>query len=147
MIFEVRGGFRDSKNQQKSTKFGSVELREAKHEVKTGQGRLRKRKMWQKRAEFKSFSNFWASLSQLGGTRMALKQSLTWIQDGFSSHYLTRLDIRQTDDGGFRGSAMPPTPRRRRSRKFSAFSRKFSDEDGPKKFFQIVDLVAAIVSG
>ena len=32
----------------KSTSFGSAELREAKHEAKTGQGSLRKRKMKQR---------------------------------------------------------------------------------------------------
>ena len=32
--------------------------------------------------------------------RKALKQSLTWIQEGFGSGDFTRLDIRQTDDGG-----------------------------------------------
>jgi len=41
LIFEVRGGFGDSKNQQKSTKFGSGELREPQNGVKTGQGRPR----------------------------------------------------------------------------------------------------------
>ena len=32
----------------------------------------------------------------------APKQSLTWIQDGFYLGGSTRLDIRQTDDGGFK---------------------------------------------
>ena len=45
MIFEVLGGFRGFKNQEKSTKIGSGTLRDAKNEAKTRQGRLREQKM------------------------------------------------------------------------------------------------------
>ena len=43
--------------------------------------------------------------------RKDCKRSLTWIQDGFLALVISHaLDIRQTDDGGFFGSAIPPTP-------------------------------------
>ena len=38
------------------------------------------------------------------------KQSLTWVKMDFRSDGSTRLDIPQGDDGGFKGSAIPPTP-------------------------------------
>ena len=71
MVFEVLDRVWNSKNQKKSITIGLDRLREAENEVKTGQGRLRKRKMRQREgfestkiAEPKIFFAFWANTAE-----------------------------------------------------------------------------------